>query len=140
MTELWQKYNRIFRYLFWGAMTTAVNYVAYFLCTDVLSVHYLWSNVISWVAAVLFAFGVNKRFVFSSGNWMPETVVPELAKFTGARVFSGAVETGLLWLLVELCALPDGPVKVGVSVVTVVLNYVLSNLFVFGRKEYGKDL
>lgn len=140
MAGLWQKYNRIFRYLFWGAMTTAVNYVVYFLCTDVLSVHYLWSNGISWVAAVLFAFGVNKRFVFSLGNWMPETVVPELAKFTGARVFSGAVETGLLWLLVELCVLPDGPVKVGVSAVTVVLNYFVSKLFVFGRTEYGENL
>lgn len=140
MRKLWTKYRQLISYLFWGAMTTAVNYAAYFLCTDVFSVHYLWSNIVSWLVAVLFAFVVNKWFVFRSGDWTGKTVAGELIRFAGARVASGAVETGLLWLLVDLCLLPDGPVKIAVSVLTVILNYVTSKLFVFGGNDHGKDL
>ncbi|MBO5318132.1 MAG: GtrA family protein [Oscillospiraceae bacterium] len=140
MMNLWKKYRQPVSYLFWGVMTTAVNYGAYFLLTDAFSVHYLWSNVASWVAAVLFAFGVNKYFVFRSEDWSGRTVLPELLRFSGARVASGAVETVLLWLLVDACCLPDAPVKIGVSVLTVILNYVFSKCYVFGRNENGKDL
>ena len=140
MQKLWTKYRQLVSYLFWGVMTTVVNYAAYFLCTDVLSVHYLWSNALSWVAAVLFAFVVNKWFVFRSADWTGKVAGKELLRFAGARVASGIVETGLLWLLVDLCALPDGPVKIAVSVLTVILNYVTSRLFVFGGNDHGKNL
>lgn len=140
MQKLWRKYRQLISYLFWGVMTTVVNYAAYFLCTDVFSLHYLWSNALSWVAAVLFAFVVNKWFVFRSADWTGKAVGWELLRFAGARVASGVVETGLLWLLVDLCALPDGPVKIAVSVLTVILNYVTSRLFVFGGNDNGKNL
>ena len=140
MQKLWRKYRQLISYLFWGVMTTVVNYAAYFLCTDVLSLHYLWSNALSWVAAVLFAFVVNKWFVFRSADWTGKAVGWEFLRFAGARVASGIVETGLLWLLVDLCALPDGPVKITVSVLTVILNYVTSRLFVFGGNDNGKNL
>lgn len=135
-----EKHRQLLRYLFWGVMTTLVNYGAYLLCTDVLHLHYLWSNILSWVTAVLFAFLVNKRFVFDSGDWRAVTAAWELFRFAGLRVASGAAETVLLWLFVDACSLPDAPVKIGVSVLTVILNYVFSKCFVFGRKKNGEDL
>ena len=137
LRSLLKKYKEPIAYIFWGGATTVVNYVLYFLCTDVLHLHYLAANGIAWVGAVVFAFLVNKLFVFDSKSWKIDVALPEFLKFAGARVLSGFLETALLWLFVDLCRFPDGIVKIGVSVLTVLLNYVLSKLFIFRRKENG---
>ena len=130
---LLHKYTELLAYIFWGAATTVVNYCVYFLCTELLRIHYLASNVIAWVAAVLFAFGVNKVFVFASKNWQWGTVWPELWKFVSARLLSGGLETLILFLFVELLRWNDGVVKVGASVLVVVLNYVISKAIIFKK-------
>lgn len=56
----------LFIYLFFGGLTTVVNFMVYFFCKDLLEQNYLVANVISWVAAVLFAFVTNKLWVFQS--------------------------------------------------------------------------
>lgn len=134
---LLKKYKEPIAYLFWGGATTLVNYVLYFLCTKVLHIHYITSNVLAWAGAVVFAFVVNKLFVFDSKSWKYAVVLPEFLKFTGARVLSGFLETALMWLFVELCRFPDGIVKIGVSILTVLLNYVFSKLFIFRRNKNG---
>ena len=133
MRSLFQKYKELIAYVFWGAATTAVNYCVYFLCTQLLQLHYLVSNVLAWVAAVAFAFVVNKLFVFASKSWAGRTVLPELWKFVSARILSGVLETGLLFVFVSLLKLPDGPVKIAVSVLVVLLNYVVSKWLIFKK-------
>lgn len=127
------KYKELILYIFWGAATTAVNYCAYFLCTRLGQMHYIAANVLAWLVAVLFAFWSNKCFVFKSTSWAPRFVLPELYKFTGARVFSGLLETGILWLGVDVLHFHDGITKLLVSVLVVILNYVFSKLFIFHR-------
>ena len=74
---LLKKYKEPIAYLFWGGATTVVNYVLYFLCTKVLHIHYITSNVLAWAGAVVFAFVVNKLFVFDSKSWKYAVVLPE---------------------------------------------------------------
>ena len=131
---MFEKYKELIAYVFWGAMTTAVNYCVYFLLTKLLLVNYLVSNVAAWVVAVVFAFVVNKLFVFDSKSWALKTVFAEGWKFLSARILSGALETGLLFLFVSVLKLPDGPVKIAVSILVVILNYLISKLFIFRRK------
>lgn len=131
MKKLLKKYKELISYVFWGAATTAVNYCVYFLCTQLLQIQYLISNVLSWVAAVAFAFVVNKLFVFASKSWKAGTVLPELWKFVSARILSGVMETGILFLFVELLKLPDGFVKVAAGVLVILLNYVISKWLIF---------
>ena len=133
--SLVSKYKEPLSYLFWGAATTAVNYGMYFLCTDVGNIHYVQSNITAWVVAVLFAFVVNKHFVFDSKSWEQAVVLSELWKFAGARVVSGVLETGLLWFCVDLLHLPDGTIKILVSVLVVILNYIFSKLYIFRRRN-----
>ena len=133
MKELFAKYKELISYVFWGAATTAVNYCVYFLCTQLLQIQYLISNVLSWVAAVAFAFVVNKLFVFASKSWKAGTVLPELWKFVSARILSGVMETGILFLFVELLKLPDGPVKIAAGVLVILLNYAVSKWLIFKK-------
>ena len=65
---LLDQYRELISYVFWGAMTTAVNYLSYTLLTEILRVHYLAATVTAWIISVLFAYFVNKLFVFQSRN------------------------------------------------------------------------
>ena len=121
--------------MLWGAAPTAVNYGTYFLCTRLGNLHYIIANALAWLAAVLFAFWSNKCFVFASKSWAPRVVLPEFCKFTGARFFSGLLETGMLWLCVDIMHLHDGITKLLVSILVVLLNYIFSKLFIFKNRE-----
>lgn len=131
--KLFEKYKELISYVFWGGATTVVNYCVYFLCTKLLMVNYLVSNVLSWVAAVSFAFVVNKLFVFASKSWAAGTVLPELWKFVSARILSGVMETGILFLFVSLLKLPDGPVKITAGILVIILNYAVSKWLIFKK-------
>ncbi len=77
--ELFIKYKEIIMYLIFGVATTGVNWVVYSLLMKAVLVHapgsddvkMTVSNVIAWIAAVIFAFITNKLWVFESKSWVP---------------------------------------------------------------------
>lgn len=141
--RLWQEYLRyrdIISYLFWGVMTTAVNYAAYFGCTRLCGIGYFWSNIIAWVAGVAFGFVVNKVFVFRSLDWSPRTAFRECWQFVTARVLSGGLETGSLALFVDCFHCNDAIVKIVAGIVVVIMNYVLSRFVIFRKRQQYADI
>ena len=128
-----RKYYDILAYLFFGVLTTAVNYIVYLPCYNLLHISAAASNVIAWVAAVAFAYLTNKPFVFKSHDWSAKTVIPELTKFVGSRVLSGALETAIIFVTVDLLCWNGNIMKLVTSVLVVVLNYVASKLLVFRK-------
>lgn len=131
LKERIKKYYDILAYLFFGVLTTAVNYVVYLPCYNLLGLPGAVSNVIAWVVSVVFAFLTNKPFVFQSHDWSAKTVLPELGKFVSCRVGSGLIETGVLFLTVDLLCWNGNIWKLVTSVLVVILNYVGSKLLVF---------
>lgn len=131
---LMQKYGDILSYLFFGVLTTAVNYLVYLPCYNLLALSAAVSNVIAWGVSVAFAFVTNKPFVFRSHDWSAEVVWPELTKFVGTRLGSGALETAIIFLTVDLLEWNGNWVKLAVSVLVVILNYLGSKLLVFRKK------
>ena len=102
LLSLLKKYEEVISYLFFGGLTTVVNYAVYLPCYNLLGISGAVSNVIAWVVAVAFAYLTNKPFVFKSYDWSAKTVVPELTKFVGCRIGSGAAETVILLVAVDL--------------------------------------
>ena len=129
--ELIHKYYDIISYLFFGVLTTIVNYLVYLPCFNWLHLSAAVSNVIAWVVAVAFAYLTNKPFVFKSSDWSAETVIPELTKFVGGRVFSGGLETAIIFITVDMLHWNGNLMKLITSVLVVVINYIISKLFVF---------
>ena len=123
----------ILAYLFFGVLTTVVNYVVYLPCYNLLGLSAAVSNAIAWAAAVAFAYLTNKPFVFKSHDWSAKTVVPELTKFVGSRVASGALETAIIFVTVDLLQCNGNIMKLITSVLVVILNYVASKLLVFRK-------
>ena len=125
------RYYDVLAYLFFGGLTTVVNYVVYLPCYNWWGISSSVSNVIAWVVAVAFAYLTNKPFVFKSHDWSAKTVWPELTKFVGCRVGSGVLETGLLALTVDWLGWNGIVMKIVASAMVVILNYIGSKWLVF---------
>ena len=128
-----EKYWDIISYLFFGVCTTVVNYLIYLPCYNLLGMSATVSNVIAWVVAVAFAFLTNKPFVFRSHDWSAQTVIPELTKFIGCRIGSGAMETVILFVAVDQLGWNGNIWKLLTQVLVVILNYIDSKLLVFRK-------
>lgn len=129
-----EKYWDVFSYLFFGVLTTVVNYLVYLPCYNLLHLSAAVSNVIAWVVAVAFAYLTNKPFVFKSYDWSWKTVGPELTKFVGCRIGSGLLETAIIFFTVDCFSWNGNIWKLVTSVLVVILNYVASKLLVFKKK------
>ena len=125
-----EKHWDMVSYLFFGVLTTAVNYLPLY---NLLGISAAVSNIIAWVAAVAFAYVTNKPFVFKSHDWSMKTVLPELGKFVGCRAASGGLETVLILLTVDILGWNGNIWKLIISVLVVILNYVSSKLLVFRK-------
>lgn len=130
---LLHKYRELISYVFWGTATTVVNYVTYFLLTGVFQIYYLTSNIIAWTVSVLFAYFVNKLFVFQSKTWAWRVALRELWQTMASRLLTLGLETGILWISVDMLHQSDTITKLAASVVVVVTNYVLSKFIIFKK-------
>ena len=134
LRALFERYYDVITYLFFGGLTTVVNYLVYLPCYNWWGISSSVSNLIAWVAAVAFAYLTNKPFVFKSHDWSAKTVWPELTKFVGCRVGSGLLETAFLLITVDILGWNGNWMKLITSVLVVVLNYFGSKFLVFTKK------
>lgn len=130
------QYREILSYLIVGGLTTVVSLGTYYGCvltflnpTDGLQLQI--ANILSWIAAVTFAYFTNRKYVFRSEN---EHMFKEAMSFCVSRLGTLAIDMGCMFLLVTLCGFNDKIIKLLVQVIVVVLNYVFSKLFVFKNK------
>lgn len=121
-------------YLVFGALTTGVNFLSFFLLADVLNIYYMASNFLAWLLSVLFAYITNRIYVFSSTTRGLPGIGREALLFFGCRAFSGAADMLIMYCLVDLLHTAGMPAKVITGVIVVVLNYVFSKVLVFRKK------
>jgi putative flippase GtrA len=137
------KYREILLYLIFGGLTTLLNWSTYGVLEKFAGLGMNTSNVIAWVAGVLFAYFTNRKWVFESKVTDPAGFAKEFALFVGARAFSGAVEIIGLPLLVSaglnqsLFGVDGFIAKMVISVVVVILNYIFSKVIIFRKKSKG---
>lgn len=119
--------KELFWYVVFGILTTVVNIVVYFIFSR-LGINYLISNILAWFLSVLFAYVTNRRWVFESKS---SNVLKECGLFFSGRIFSGAIDTGLMYLFIDILSIGDVVSKIVIQVIVVVLNYVISKWVVF---------
>lgn len=133
MKDRLRKHHSIIAYLIFGLLTTAVNWCVYFPLFYSAGLSATVSNCISWFCAVLFAFVTNKPFVFRSTDWKLRTTFFEFLRFLACRLTSGLVETGILFLTVDVLSFNGIFWKLIAGSLVIVLNYIGSKLFVFEK-------
>ncbi len=132
--NLIDKYKEIILYLIFGVLTTAVNYIIYFVFSNILCVHYLMSNIIAWILSVIFAYITNRIYVFNSKS-KGKNKINEFITFVGARVFSGIMETVIMYVGVDLLNINDLIIKLTANILVIILNYIFSKLFIFKKSK-----
>lgn len=120
--------KELFFYIIFGILTTLVNILVYLLFTRVFAVNYIVSNVLAWFFSVLFAYVTNRIWVFESEN---ENILKEIILFFSGRLFSGIVDTALMFIFIELLLVSDSVSKIIIQIIVVILNYVISKFIVF---------
>ena len=165
--DMCQKHREILLYLVFGVLTTFVGWGVYFgvlwiwkgvfslpvedTTSSMYILGYTIAQVVQWIAAVLFAFFTNKKWVFTDADKNTSTV-KQLGIFAGGRVVTFLIDLfgtiliaiavaklipaltsvtfiGREWNLAEIGA------KLFVAVVVLVSNYVISKLLVFKKSK-----
>jgi putative flippase GtrA len=134
--NIWKKFVNweTVSYLITGILTTLVDWITYAIMRKT-GIDYRIATAGAWAAAVLFAFVTNKFLVFRSMSLHPKKVWKEFASFVACRVATGLFTLAAMMVLVDGMGIKqDFICKVITSVISLVLNYLLSKLFIFRKK------
>lgn len=152
-------------YAVFGLVTTVVNLLTFYLCDkslgnssfadfqifghQILVTFEDVSTLIAWVMSVLFAFVVNKIWVFESKSRKPSVVFRELLSFVGTRITSFILFELLGFMLVrnfllnfnvfESDVVTKWVAKFSIAIFVILFNYIMSKLFIFKKREEDKN-
>ncbi len=129
----YQKHKSVLLYLFFGGLTTVISIGSFILFDTGLGIHPLVSNILSWVCAVAFAYVTNRTWVFAS-KATGKAALQEAVSFVSGRLLTLGFEEFMLLVFVEFLALNSTLIKVLAQLGVLILNYVISKLFVFKDK------
>lgn len=156
---LYTKHREIIMYVIFGVLTTVISFATYYIFRwifpdeNAVPVWLRWvfnitetfgteSNtalpvILSWICAVTFAFVTNRIYVFRS-EAKKAGILREFVTFYLSRLLTLLVDLVIMFLLVDLTgienALYEFAAKVLSNIVVLILNYVLSKIFVFRKK------
>ncbi len=135
---LTDKFPKIFNretvsYIIFGVLTTVVSFVSQMLFAS-LGWHVTINTVGSWVCAVLFAYVVNKLFVFESKTSSAKAFWRELCLFIAARLASLGMELVFMYITVDWLGYSEAICKLIAQVFILIANYVLSKLIIFKKQ------
>jgi len=125
------KYREIISYLFFGGLAFVVSIATYYVFADVFGINELLANILSWIITVLFAFFTNRIWVFQSKVETLKAYLIQLVSFFGGRVATLIIEELILLIFVTWLHFDGLVVKICAQVVVIVLNYILSKMFIF---------
>ena len=133
--NLYKQFKEQILYIVFGVLTTAINIIAFFVCSRLVNLSLIPSNIIAWILSVLFAFITNKIYVFNSKNYSFSVVLRELIDFIVARGATGILDLVLMYLFVSIIGIEDMISKIIINIIVIILNYILSKLYVFKNKK-----
>ena len=131
----YEKYKEIINYLFFGVLTTIVNFVVYIVLSKVFHVDETISNIIAWILSVLFAYITNKKYVFSSRKNDLKSIIKEMGSFFTCRLASGIFDIVSFFVLIKEIGINDIISKALIAIVVVIMNYIFSKIIVFKKNQ-----
>ncbi len=162
--KIFEKYREIIIYLIVGVLTTIVSWGACFVAKLFLDptqeLQNFIINTIGWVAGVVFAYPLNRKWVFKSNN---DKIMKEFMGFASSRLSTWILDILIMWFFVNICPLNNliikvcnwlnismanadidsvnyWVVKICISAVLVtILNYVFSKLLIFKKPKKASD-
>ena len=139
MKKIILKYKSIIAYLFFGVLTTLINWGSYFLCYNIVHIPNVPSTIIAWILAVAFAFITNKIWVFGSKSFNGKVLLYEIWTFLAARLITGILDVVIMYFAVDVFAMNSTVWKLISNIIVIVLNYIFSRLIIFKKENSDKS-
>ena len=134
MTKL-NKYRELLLYLLFGACTVGVNTGVYTLCLKVFHIHNVFSVIIAWFVAVLFAFFTNRKFVFAVDKTDRRSMITECFRFFICRLLSGILDVAIMAIAVSWLQGNSVFWKLLSNIAVIIANYLGSKFWVFSEDK-----
>ena len=93
------------------------------------------SNLISIPVSILFAYVANKLAVFRQHSESFKQLAVEFCKFVGSRLFTMAIDVGVVFLFDNVLDWNATVGKAISQVIVITVNYMISKALVFRQKE-----
>ena len=135
LIELLKKYKSFILYAIFGVFTTLVNIGVYYGLYDLLHIANVTSTVVAWFLAIVFAFIVNKLFVFESISWRKDVLWQEALNFLVCRLLTGLLDVGIMYVAVDLLSWNSVFWKLISNILVIILNYVANKSIIFRKHE-----
>ncbi len=129
-----EKFVHLTKYLICGVVTTIFCLALFYLLIQT-PLNENVSNFISIVASIVVAYFLNREYVFASDE---TNLFKEFTKFATARASTFFFDMAFFFIFVTLLHFNKMLIKSIIQVVVIVLNYILSKLFVFKASD-GKN-
>lgn len=162
--EIYRRYSEVCNYFLFGVGTTIISFGTYYLFRwifpdeqsvpvwlswifNITSRFGIESNtalpvIVSWFFSVLFAFLTNRIYVFHSKADTAGKFIVEMLKFYGTRLLTLGMDLVVMFLLVDLTGIDNKlyefVCKVASNVLVLIVNFVLSKLFIFKDSKKPK--
>lgn len=128
-----EKMKHYITYVFFGILTTFVDWgVLYLFRTFLPILDKNIANTIAIFSSIIFAYFTNRKYVFKS---VEKSKIKEFLKFLLSRGYTFLFQFVTFWIFATLLNLNEYIVKLVISVVVIVLNYIISRFYVFKKTE-----
>lgn len=127
--------KEMFMYLFFGVLTTVINFIAYYIFNVICKSSAGISTTLAFIISIIFAYITNKIWVFNSKTNNIKELVTEIFKFISARLVTYFIDLFLMIILVDKLHYNSLICKLLVNILVIILNYIFSKLLVFKKNK-----
>lgn len=133
MKKLYHKFRQFIDYFLYGILTTIISIGLFYILHEIAGLHYLLSNALAIAAAILFSYGVNKKYVFKTHLNTKKAAFQEFLSFVSLRLASAGMDMLALFILVRFVQLNATFSKIIVEIFIATSNYLVSKWFIFKK-------
>ena len=135
LVNIYNRYREQILYLVFGGLTTLISIFTYAVFTELADINILIANILSWIISVAVAYATNKSVDFRSDKKGVAQVLTEALSFYAGRLLTLLIEEAILFVFIDLAKLPNMPVKIIAQIIIIVLNYIISKVFIFKKTK-----
>ena len=121
--------SEVFRYVVAGGLAFLVDFAVLYLCTDILGLHYLLSNMLGYFFGLAITYTLNTQWVFSYRRYKKAWL--ELLIFNLIVVAGLGINQGMMALLVGAGGMYYLYAKIVTSFFVMLFNYFAKKFILF---------
>lgn len=135
LQNLYHRHESFILYALYGIPPSVLNFCGYSALIHFFYIDATISAVLAWIASLFLSFWLYRKFVFKTPPAPLSEMAVEFLKFSGVRAGTGLFEVLCVWVFVTMMNLNPYIFKILASLLSIVINYIVSKTRVFRKNE-----